>query len=108
MEIDKVRLDYEACPSGDCTNSIQNSVHSRRNRTRLEIMAGILTVASEGARKTRIMYQANLSFTQLQQYLEYLIQRGLIRKTENTDIYYQTTERGSQFLKSYHQLRQQL
>jgi len=108
VEIDKLRLDYEVSPSGNCTNSIHNSVHNRRNRTRLEIMASILTVASEGARKTRIMYQANLSFAQLQQYLEYLIQRDLIRKIEDADIYYETTERGFQFLKSYQQLRQQL
>ena len=109
MEIDKLRLDYEVCPSGKCTNSIHNSTHSRRNRTRLEIMASILTIASEGVRKTRIMYQANLSFRQLQEYLEYLTQRDLInKKIENTDNYYQTTERGFQFLKSYQQLRQQL
>lgn len=77
-----------------------------RYRSRLEIVADILGVASEGARKTAIMYQANLSYKLLVRYLKYVIDMGLV-KIENGNIY-ELTEKGAGFLcefKNYHERR---
>lgn len=75
-------------------------------RSRLEIIADVLGVVSGGARKTKIMYQANLSYKLLIHYLKDVIDMGLVKmKGENT---YELTEKGSDFLrefKGYHEHR---
>ena len=45
-----------------------------KNRRRLEIVRDLLSAASEKTRKTRIMYQANLSFRQNEKYLNSLLE----------------------------------
>jgi predicted transcriptional regulator len=67
-------------------------------RDRLEIIADILAVAEGGAKKTRIMYIANLSYNLLKKYLPETIQMGFIR--QRNDIY-ELTERGKAFLDKY-------
>ena len=47
-------------------------------RKRLEIIADILSVVRGGAKKTRIMYQANLSYRLLALYLEFVKEAGLV------------------------------
>jgi len=47
-----------------------------------EIIMEILEIARDGARKTTIMYKVNLSFRQLQEYLEGLNEAGFLEKTE--------------------------
>lgn len=71
-------------------------------RNELDIYADILQVAMEGARKTEIVYKANLNFTILKKYLRRLIDRGLIEPTE--DRRFITTKRGFQFLEQYREL----
>jgi predicted transcriptional regulator len=69
-------------------------------RSRLDIVADILRVASAGALKTKIMFVAYLSFDQLKEYLELLMKRGLLdydtKKKE-----YKTTDKGHDFLTKY-------
>jgi predicted transcriptional regulator len=65
-------------------------------RTRIEIVAEMLRTASEGARKTHIMYQCNLSYKLLQQYLEHAVQADLL--SSRSDGQYVTTDRGRLFL----------
>jgi len=81
---------------------VENSFDSRRRRDRLSIMAELLGVAREGAHKTRIMYQASLSFAQLNEYLTLVIDLNLLEavKTSKRTIY-KTTEKGLRFLQSY-------
>lgn len=43
------------------------------NRNSLDIVRDMLAVASTGARKTKIMYQANLSYVQVKKYLRDLL-----------------------------------
>jgi predicted transcriptional regulator len=74
------------------------------NRTRLEILASILKVASNGSLKTHIMYKANLSHRQLEKYLNFLEERGLIAQGFDEGIgsrVYRITEKGSDFLREY-------
>lgn len=77
-----------------------NLLGKRKNRNRIEIGASILQVASEGARKTRIMYGANLSYRQLKRYLQLLTARGLLAR-EGLTAGYKTTGRGITYLKQY-------
>jgi predicted transcriptional regulator len=69
-------------------------------RRRFEIIADILNVAKNGAKKTRIMYVANLSHRLLEKYLMETINVGFIR-LNNDD--YEVTEKGQLFLERYGQ-----
>jgi predicted transcriptional regulator len=74
------------------------------NRTRVEILASILNVASNGALKTHIMYKANLSHRQLERYLALLEERGLLAQLVDEEIgsrIYRVTEKGCNFLRDY-------
>jgi len=74
-----------------------------RRRSEFEILAFILKIASNmGARKTKILYQANLSGYQLKNYLSFLTGAGLITKvkTSKKSHSYHTTAKGKLFL--YH------
>ena len=65
-------------------------------RGRLQIIADILSVVRGGAKKTHVMYQANLSFTLLKRYLKEVLEAGLV-KCEDEDLY-RLTGRGQKFL----------
>ena len=69
------------------------------NRHSLDIVRDMLSVASVKARKTRIMYQANLSFVQVEKYLHSLLEKGLLE--HDGDSCYLVTEKGLVFLKLY-------
>ncbi len=71
-------------------------------RNDLDICADILGVAQGGARKTHIVYRANLNFNIVKNYLGRLIGDELIEKTD--DHHYITTEKGVEFLKRYREL----
>ena len=67
-------------------------------RSRLEIIADMLSIAKNGARKTRIMYQANLSYKILSRYLDEVLDAGLV--TFGSD-YYTLTRKGEEYLNRY-------
>lgn len=69
-------------------------------RSRSDITAAILTVALDGAKKTRIMYNAWLSFPQLEEYMGVLMKSGLLAHNEEERIY-KTTDKGREFIESY-------
>jgi len=72
---------------------------SRKRRDRLYIIAEILVIAKDGSLKTQIMYRANLSFAQLNEYLNFLLKRELIKvNTENRKTLYKTTSKGVKYL----------
>lgn len=70
----------------------------KKNRHKLDIVRDMLSIASVKTRKTRIMYQANLSYRILEKYLNSLLENGLI---ECEEAYYLITDRGKQFLQMY-------
>ena len=57
----------------------------------------MLDSARGGATKTKIMYKAYLSYSQLVEYLTYLQQNKLIALIEGTELY-RPTEKGLKFL----------
>lgn len=73
-----------------------------RRRSNIEIIADMLRVGENGAGKTEIMYSANMSYTQIQKYLGFLLSHGFIDRIEigNPVVTYQVTEKGLGLLKN--------
>ncbi len=71
-------------------------------RSNIEIIADMLRVGENGAGKTEIMYSANMSYSQIQKYLGFLMSHGFIDKVKvgNPVVTYQVTEIGLKLLKS--------
>ena len=90
--------------------SVGKKPPSIQHRSRWDIMASVLSVATAGRTKTYVMHKCNLSYRQLQAYLDILRERGLLkveshkRKGNPWEIFV-TTDRGHAFLKAYDDLR---
>jgi len=71
-----------------------------RRRSNIEIIADMLRVGGNGAGKTEIMYSANMSYTQIQKYLGFLLSHGFINKVKvgNPAVTYQVTDKGEELL----------
>jgi predicted transcriptional regulator len=69
-------------------------------REHFDIIADILNVAGRNARKTRIMYQANLSYSILQRYLSELVALSLV-SFDGPSQSYTLTSKGQEFLNAY-------
>jgi predicted transcriptional regulator len=81
----------------------------QKRRDQLSIIANILEISRGGLLKTQIMYRANLSYTQLNEYLSLLLARGLMARTisKGKDTYVVTVE-GEGFLGGYRELTKTL
>jgi predicted transcriptional regulator len=86
-----------------------------KNRSRNDLIASILGNISRGrATRTKIMYGAFLSYTQLDKYLSLLLERNLIEyrqyeqssSSSSSSHHFKTTERGLHFLRVYSQLNE--
>jgi predicted transcriptional regulator len=69
-------------------------------RSRFDIIADVLNVTSEKAKKTQIMYQANLSHRLLQKYLA-VVKRSSLVTYERKSRCYVLTNKGREFLQAY-------
>ena len=77
----------------------------RKRRDRLYIMAEILRIAKRKALKTQLMYGANLSFAQLNDYLGILISTKLLQTIkQDNKLVYATTAKGLEFLTNYEKI----
>jgi predicted transcriptional regulator len=72
-------------------------------RSRTEIVSMILEAANGGATKTRIMYKAFLSYSQLKEYLSLLIENNLLEYLQGSKTY-KTTEKGFILLKMHNEI----
>jgi predicted transcriptional regulator len=73
--------------------------NENRRRDRLYIIAEILKIAEDGSLKTQIMYKANLSFAQMNEYLSFLLRMGLLEvQKEARKKIYVTTTKGEEYL----------
>ncbi len=81
-------------------------------RSKLEIYVGILKVlAQRGPLKlTHIMYKANVNCSILKEYLDFLVDQGLVeeRIVGKRRVVYATTQRGLTVLKYFKELEQAL
>ena len=81
-----------------------------RRRSDIEIIADMLKVGEDGAGKTKIMYNANMSYSQIQKYLGYLVGQGLIEKMQigNPSATYQVTDSGLKLLQLINNVKEML
>ena len=80
-----------------------------KRRDRLTIMAQILDIAREGTLKTQIMYRANLSFAQLNEYLALLQEVKLLRvNAEDGRRTYRTMLKGIKYLENFSTIKELL
>jgi predicted transcriptional regulator len=80
-----------------------------KRRDKLYIIAEILEIAKDGVLKTQIMYRANLSFTQLNDYLKFMLKNALLEKVLlNDKEVYKATKKGIVFLQSYREITELL
>ena len=88
-------------------NGINESLKERfkERRGKLDIMADILSVTAKGAKKTEMVYKANLNFTRLGRYISFLEERGLL---ENSGAEYRATKKGEEFLRDYQKIHENL
>jgi len=79
------------------------------HRGYLDIIANILTAATGGARKTQLMYKCNLSFKQVKNYIDLLLNKQLLQtvteEKSSKTTFFETTEKGQDFLRAYRRLR---
>lgn len=81
-----------------------------KRRSEIEIIGEILDLSKEGAKKTEILYQSNMSFSQLQHYLSFLLEKNIVE--ENITVndngrsikIYVTTEKGNNLLEEINNL----
>ena len=72
-------------------------------RNDLDICADILQVARTGAKKTHIVYQANLNFKIVKGYLQRLIANGMLHPNQEGRLFF-TTSVGVDFIERYRAL----
>jgi predicted transcriptional regulator len=72
-------------------------------RSRIDIVSQILEVANGGATRTKIMYKAFLSYSQMKEYLTILTDNDLLSYDEVTRVF-KTTEKGLRFLQTYNRI----
>jgi predicted transcriptional regulator len=75
-------------------------MENKEYRGSIDIIADILRICKKGSRKTRTMYLANLSWTQLEKYLKLLINKKLL-EYDSIEKKYRTTNKGLEFLRAY-------
>jgi len=85
------------------SKNVTMRVNSRRSS--VEVIADILYAARNGARKTRIVYGANINFKLLNNYLKRLERSGLIAVDSENNAIIKTTEKGLEYLRQYNSLR---
>lgn len=78
---------------------------SEKRRDRHEIVAEILKTALKGQIKTHIMYRARLSYSQINEYLPLLVERGFLENVKVSRIgqrstVYKTTSKGLDFIEN--------
>jgi predicted transcriptional regulator len=70
-----------------------------KRRDKLIIMMDILNISKNQTSKTRIMSKANLSFSQLNEYIDFLVSHDLLEAlSSGGKIGYKVTQKGREFI----------
>ncbi|MHA2428618.1 MAG: winged helix-turn-helix domain-containing protein [Candidatus Hermodarchaeia archaeon] len=77
-------------------------------RSDIEISAAILQVARNGAKKSHIVYKANLNFKIGKKYLDRLIESGLLKGPNGESRLFMTTAKGLDYINYFHGLKDYL
>jgi predicted transcriptional regulator len=79
-----------------------------RHRSKVDIVYDILVSAlGAGSKKTHILYKANISSTQVENYFSALLAHNLVEHSDDIDgnKIYRTTERGMRFIECCDEIR---
>jgi predicted transcriptional regulator len=79
---------------------VPHNIPNVKYRSRTDIISTILQAAKNEPTKTKLMYSAFLSHSQLQEYLQFLTEKRLIGRDEKRGEY-KLTEQGLRFLRVY-------
>jgi predicted transcriptional regulator len=92
---------------GNVEEGIKKSlkVRFKERRGKLEIIADILSVADNGVKKTEMVYKANVNFKRIEEYLSFLVEKGLLEPVNGK---YRTTAKGKEYLRDYQILKDRL
>jgi predicted transcriptional regulator len=82
----------------------------RDRRDKMKIIEDILKIAEDpmGAKKTHLVYGANLNFKRLQKYLNLLIEKELLERREDPEVRFYLSTKGREFLKQVKQIHELL
>lgn len=92
MKQEYVVRDFKSVSS---INNFGERLFVNNRRSEIEIIGKILSLSQNGARKTKILYQANLSYSTLREYLFFLLEKQLLEEKI-------IKNNGSRELKVYH------
>jgi predicted transcriptional regulator len=77
-----------------------------KNRSRIEILYDIVAAAKPSSKKTHLMYKGNLSYQQLDLYLNFILKNGLLEERFVDDVrLYFITHKGIEFLRLFEDMR---
>ncbi len=86
---------------------METEIKGKRNK--MEIVYDILAIVqnSRGAKKTHLMYKANLSHKQMKTYLDELLEKGFVEGNAASDDYsIKITKKGQTFITKYAQMKE--
>ena len=81
---------------------------TERHRSKVDIVYDILVSATgSGAKKTHILYRANISSSQVESYFSALLAHNLLEHVEDADgnKVYRTTQKGKRFVECCEEIR---
>jgi predicted transcriptional regulator len=76
---------------------VSNNTMVMKYRSKSDITTAILESARSGSTKTKIMYNAYLSYSQVTEYIAFLQQNDLLSCEQGTNLY-RPTEKGLRFM----------
>jgi len=90
-----------------------SSIELNKRRDRHDIVTEILKTAREGKIKTHIMYKAKLSYSQINTYIQLLVEKGFlenakVKRKKQTITVYRTTPKGILFIENIETVNQLL
>lgn len=71
----------------------------------VKVVAKILRVAAKGSKETEIMERCKLDSMCIENYLSALAELNFLTVKDDNEIHCRTTDRGLEFLNTYHRLR---
>jgi len=78
-------------------------------RSKVQIVYDLLIAAKQKGKikPTHLLYKGNLSHLRLKEYIEELIQKGLLTKLqESSHVYYKITEKGVRFISDIEKMKE--
>ena len=76
-----------------------------KNRNEVKVVAKILRVAAKGSKEAEIMDRCDLDSMSAENYLSALSELSFLNVEDDNELHCQTTEKGLEFLNTYHRLR---